>query len=303
MMRLKEYRSLSANERLKEFLSSLSITNRTPEYYVNWEKVERETKKFELELNTLNYLIRKENIYEETLRLFEQQPNLIKAIPSLIASRDKVLDILSIDDNDDMSFERLDFSKIDTDRIEDYVIFAEDSGLLDFLQNKANRSLVDYVYGVEAGLDSNARKNRSGTTMEGILERHVSKLASELGLEWKAQATAAYIKEKWNIEVPVDKSERRFDVAVYSAKNNKLWLIETNYYGGGGSKLKAVAGEFTELSQFVVQSKDDVEFVWVTDGQGWKTAHLPLSEAFGHIVNVFNLNMLKNNYLHDLFNL
>ena len=248
-------------------------------------------------------MIGKENIYEETLRLFEQQPNLIKAIPSLIASRDKVLDILSINDDDDMTFERLDFSKIDTDRIEEYVIFAEDSGLLDFLQNKANRSLVDYVYGVEAGLDSNARKNRSGTTMEGILERHVSKLASELGLEWKAQATAAYIKEKWNIEVPVDKSERRFDVAVYSAKNNKLWLIETNYYGGGGSKLKAVAGEFTELSQFVVQSKDDVEFVWVTDGQGWKTAHLPLSEAFGHIVNVFNLNMLKNNYLHDLFNL
>ena len=303
MMRLKEYRSLNANERLNVFLSSLSITNRTPEYYVNWDKVERETKKFELELNTLNYLIRKENIFDETLKLFKMQPNLIKVIPSLIASRDKVLDILSIDENDDMSFERLDFSKIDKERIEEYVIFAEDSGLLDFLQNKANRSLVDYVYGVEAGLDSNARKNRSGTTMEGILERHVSKLASELGLEWKAQATAAYIKEKWNIEVPVDKSERRFDVAVYSAKNNKLWLIETNYYGGGGSKLKAVAGEFTELSQFVVQSKDDVEFVWVTDGQGWKTAHLPLSEAFGHIVNVFNLNMLKNNYLHDLFNL
>lgn len=302
-MRLKEYRSLGANERLNEFLSSLSITNRTPEYYVNWDKVERETKQYELELNTLNYLIGKEDIYEETLRLFEQQPNLIKAIPSLIASRDKVLDILSIDENDDMSFERLDFSKIAMERIEDYVIFAVDSGLLDFLQNKANRSLVDYVYGVEAGLDSNARKNRSGTTMEGILERHVSKLASELGLEWKAQATAAYIKEKWNVEVPVDKSERRFDVAVYSEENNKLWLIETNYYGGGGSKLKAVAGEFTELSQFVVQSKDDVEFVWVTDGQGWKTAHLPLSEAFGHIVNIFNLNMLKNNYLHDLFNL
>lgn len=302
-MKLNEYQNLTSDERLNLFLKTLSITNRTPEYYVNWDKVERETKQYELELNTLNYLIGKENIYEETLRLFEQQPNLIKAIPSLIASRDKVLDILSIDDNDDMSFERLDFSKIDTERIEDYVVFAENSGLLDFLQNKANRSLVDYVYGVEAGLDSNARKNRSGTTMEGILERHVSKLASELGLEWKAQATAAYIKEKWNIEVPVDKSERRFDVAVYTAKNNKLWLIETNYYGGGGSKLKAVAGEFTELSQFVVQSKDDVEFVWVTDGQGWKTAHLPLSEAFGHIVNVFNLNMLKNNYLHDLFNL
>ena len=300
-MKLNEYQTLTSDERLNLFLKTLSITNRTPEYYVNWDKVERETKQYELELNTLNYLIGKENIYEETLRLFEQQPNLIKAIPSLIASRDKVLDILSIDDNDDMSFERLDFSKIDTERIEDYVVFAENSGLLDFLQNKANRSLVDYVYGVEAGLDSNARKNRSGTTMEGILERHVSKLASELGLEWKAQATAAYIKEKWNIEVPVDKSERRFDVAVYTAKNNKLWLIETNYYGGGGSKLKAVAGEFTELSQFVVKSDDDVEFVWVTDGQGWKTAHLPLAEAFSHITNVFNLEMLREGFLSELF--
>lgn len=100
--------------------------------------------------------------------------------------------------------------------------------------------------------------------------------------------------------MPVDKSERRFDVAVYSRERHKVWLIETNYYGGSGSKLKAVAGEFTELSQFVKSSKDDIEFVWVTDGQGWKTARLPLSEAFGHIQNVFNLNMLKNNFLREL---
>ncbi len=172
--------------------------------------------------------------------------------------------------------------------------------MLDFLQNKANRSLVDYVYGVEAGLDSNARKNRSGTTMEGILERHVAKISETLGLEWKAQATAPFIKDNWNIEVPVDKSERRFDVAIYSKEQHKIWLVETNYYGGGGSRLKAVAGEFTELSQFVVTSNDNVEFVWVTDGQGWKTAHLPLSEAFGHITNIFNLNMLKEDFLADL---
>lgn len=299
-MKLNDYICSSSDERLKFFLSTLSITNRTPEYYVNWEKVERETRKFELELNTLNYLVGKENIYHETLELFTKQPDLIRAIPSLIASRDKILDILIIDDNDNMTFEQLNFSKIDTDRIGDYVDFAEKSGLLDFLQNKAKRSLVDYVYGVESGLDSNARKNRSGATMEGILERHVGKIAMEQGLEWKAQATAPFIKENWNIDVPVDKSERRFDVAVYSRDRHKVWLIETNYYGGGGSKLKAVAGEFTELSQFVTTSDDNVEFIWVTDGQGWRTAHLPLSEAFGHINNVFNLNMLKEGFLFDL---
>lgn len=301
-MKLQEYLQLPSGKRLERFLNSLSITNRTPEYYVNWDKVERETKLFELELNTLNYLIGKENIYQEALNLFVKQPDLLKAIPSLIASREKILDILSIDENDQMSFEQLNFSKIDTSRILDYVDFIEQSGLLHFLKNKANRSLVDYVYGVEAGLDSNARKNRSGTTMEGILERHVAKICQNSDLEFKAQATAPFIKENWDIEVPVDKSERRFDVAVYSPQKHKVWLIETNYYGGGGSKLKAVAGEFTELSQFVIKSENDVEFVWVSDGQGWKTAKLPLSEAFGHIQNVFNLSMLSQGYLVDLFN-
>lgn len=300
-MDLNYYISLNSDERLNFFLSTLSITNRTPEYYVNWDKVERETKLFELELNTLNYLIGKENIYQEALELFVKQPDLLKAIPSLIASRDKVLDILSIDENDHMSFEQLNFSKIDTSRISDYVNFIEQSGLLEFLKTKANRSLVDYVYGVEAGLDSNARKNRSGTTMEGILERHVAKICRDHDLEFKTQATVPFIKENWDIEVPVDKSERRFDVAVYSPQKHKVWLIETNYYGGGGSKLKAVAGEFTELSQFVIKSDDNVEFVWVSDGQGWKTARLPLSEAFGHIQNVFNLSMLSQGYLLDLF--
>ena len=300
-MNLKNYLTKSPQDRLTFFLKSLSITNRTPEYYVNWEKVERETKKYELELNTLNYLIGKDDIYIEALDLFTKQPNLLKAIPSLIASREKVLDILIIDENDKMNFDSLNFSAIDKNRIKDYVDFIEQSGLLEFLEKKANRSLVDYVYGVEAGLDSNARKNRSGTTMEGILERHVSKIAQEQNLEWKAQATAQFIKEKWGITVPVDKSERRFDVAVYSKEKHKVWLIETNYYGGGGSKLKAVAGEFTELSQFVVTSDDAVEFVWVTDGQGWKTAHLPLAEAFSHITNVFNLEMLREGFLSELF--
>ena len=300
-MNLLNYYNLSSEERLEEFLSTLSITNRTPEYYVNWKKVDRETKKYELELNTLNYLIGKDDIYIEALDLFTKQPNLLKAIPSLIASRDRVLDILTIDNDDNMSFEQLNFKTIDASRIDDYMKFIEQSGLLMFLQHHANRSLVDYVYGVETGLDSNARKNRSGTTMEGILERHISKIAQEQNLEWKAQATAQFIKEKWGVTVPVDKSERRFDVAVYSKENHKVWLIETNYYGGGGSKLKAVAGEFTELSQFVVKSDDDVEFVWVTDGQGWKTAHLPLAEAFSYITNVFNLEMLREGFLSELF--
>ena len=197
-MKFDNYINLDSDKRLNAFLSTLSVTNRTPEYYVNWAKVERETRKFELELNTLNYLIGKDDICNEALMLFAKQPELLKSVPSLIASRDNILDILTIDNQDNMSFEQLNFSRIDINRISDYVDFMKQSGLLDFLQNKANRSLVDYVYGVEAGLDSNARKNRSGTTMEGILERHVAKISQEQRLEWKAQATAQFIKSCCN---------------------------------------------------------------------------------------------------------
>lgn len=300
-MKFDEYISLPANDRLQYFLETLSMTNRTPEYFVNWNKVTKNTKEFELELNTLNYLIGKQNIYDEALNLFTKQPELLRAVPSLIAVRDNLLDVLDIDDSDSMNFYKLSFGLVDTKNIVSYVDFMESTGLLNFLANDANKSLVDYVYGVEAGLDSNGRKNRSGTTMEGILERKVAKISELLGLEHYAQATPDYIFNHWNITVPVDKSARRFDEAVFDPKTNRLWLIETNYYGGGGSKLKAVSGEFTTLNKFINTAEDDVTFVWVSDGQGWHTASRPLGEAFESITNVFNLKMLSDDYLLELF--
>src|SRR5699024_9382581 len=160
-MSLQEYKSQPKLERLNIFMNSLSKTNRTPEYYVNWIKVEKNTREFELELNTMNYLLGKSNIEEEATRLFTNQPNLLTAIPSLIASRDKKLEVLILDE-DDLDFIDLDFSSPDVNKLDDYMEFLNDSGLLAFMKQNISRNLVDYVYGVEAGLDSNARKNRSG---------------------------------------------------------------------------------------------------------------------------------------------
>lgn len=299
-MILNEYLAMDYEQRLNTFMGSLSTTNRTPEYYVNWEKVERETKKYELELNTLNYLIGKENIEDEARRLFTNQPNLLKAIPSLIASRDKILNVLVIDEEDNMDFFNMDFRTIDESKLDIYLEFIKNAGLFDFLKNKARQNLVDFVYGVESGLDSNARKNRSGTTMEGILERKVASTCEKLGYQHKPQATAKWMKENWGVDVPVDKSKRRFDEAIYDPTRNKVYVLETNYYGGGGSKLKAVAGEFKYLNLLINNAEDDVNFIWVTDGQGWKTARLPLTDAFKEIDYVFNLEMLSDDYLLEL---
>lgn len=295
-----DYISADPKTRLEVFMNTLSETNKTPQYFVNWEKVERETKKYELELTTLNYLVGKENIEEVARDLFLEQPKLLKAIPSLLAARDKTLSILLLDDENNMEFLDLDFKNIDVEKIDEYIEFLKDTGLLGFLSNSVQKNLVDFVYGVETGLDSNGRKNRSGTTMENILTKKVEKTCNELGYEFKEQATAKWIEENWNVEVPVDKSQRRFDIAIYDEVNQAIYVIETNYYNGGGSKLKSVAGEFKSLKRLIDSSPNNVEFAWVTDGKGWLTAQIPMSEAFNEIPNVFNLDMLDKEFIYHI---
>lgn len=298
-MELFEYLNLDVKDKLEYFLSTLLKTNRTPEYFINWEKVEENVKEFEVELNIMNYLIGKNNIYYEARILFNKYPEVIKAIPTLLAVRERKIDILIVDENK-KEITTLDFKKIDKENIEKYLEFAYKTGLLNFLEKNIKNSLVDFVYGIETGIDTNGRKNRSGTIMESIIEKEILKICKELNLESKSQATVKYIYENWGIKVPVDKSERKFDEAVFDKKNNKLWLIETNFYGSNGSKLKAVAGEFTELNSFV-SHKENVNFIWVTDGLGWETTHLPLMEAMGKVPYIFNIKMLESGYLYELF--
>ncbi|MHC5268419.1 type II restriction endonuclease [Enterococcus sp. LJL98] len=300
-MNFSSYINNTTENKVDYFFSNLSPTNRTPQYYVNWDKVIKNTRKIELGLNTLNYLIGKENIRSCAQELFLEQPKLLELIPVLIACREGNIDVLSFDEENNMFFTEIDFMNIEISHIDTYLDFMEESGLFEFLEKNATKSLVDYVFGVEAGLDSNARKNRSGTTMESIVERNVAKVCQELGFEFQIQATSKWMQDHWGINVPVDKSARRFDIAVYNKQIHKVYVIETNYYGGGGSKLKSVCGEFATLNQLIHTSKDDVDFIWVTDGMGWKTTRLPMSEAFSVIDNIFNLSMLQDNYLYELF--
>lgn len=298
-MKYADYLKISTEDRLEYFMSSLSLTNRTAAYYVNWDKVISNTKKVEISLNTLNYLVGKQNIYKEAKFLFTEQPNLLEAIPVLLAIRDTSFVVLE-KDGAELENYVLDFNNPNLNNLDSYLDFMTDSGLFNFLQNNINRSLVDYVFGVEVGLDSNARKNRSGTTMESFVEQYIIDVCTKMNFDYIPQATAQSIKEQWGVEVAVDKSKRKFDIAVYDKFKNKLYLVETNYYGGGGSKLKSVAGEFSTLNDLIATSKSDVRFVWVTDGQGWVTAKIPLGEAFEKIENIFNLRMLADDYLYDL---
>ncbi|MFW6311846.1 MAG: DpnII family type II restriction endonuclease, partial [Nanoarchaeota archaeon] len=58
-----------------------------------------------------------------------------------------------------------------------------------------------------------------------------------------SQANKKNIKDIFNVEIKVDKSNRIFDFVLYNNKKNKIFIIEVNFYSSQGSKLKATAGE------------------------------------------------------------
>ena len=258
----------------------------------------RNIEPIETELNILNTLIGKENLQEEVIAIIQKYPEVIKAFPILLAIRDKSIEVLV--DTKNFIYRNFDFKqrKLSNEQIKDLSDYILKSGFGEILKDRKIKNLVDYVTGVEVGLDSNGRKNRGGMLMESLVEEFVSKTTSELGFSYMAQATAKKIKEEWNIDVKVDKSRRIIDFAVN--KNGKLYFVEVNFYGGGGSKLKSTATEYIKMNEY--WNNQNIEFIWITDGAGWKSTLKPLREYFDKADYLLNLEMLKDGILKKIFN-
>ncbi len=275
----------------------------TWDYFTDFKKVKLNVKKVEVELNILNYLIGKENIEKEFISLVEKYPNIRKALPLLIAVREEKLKdtpiITNIDTLIPENKQYIFYDRMNQNIKDELLIFLDKSGLKDIFQNKHIKNLVDYCFGVEVGFDTNARKNRTGSLMENIVSKFLDSFCEEnADFKYIEQATQKKIKETFNYDIKIDKNSRRFDFALYNEVKNKLFLIEVNYYSGGGSKLKATAGEYQYLNDFI--KSQGIEFIWVTDGVGWLTALNPLEETFDHNDYLINLDMLKNGILNNI---
>ena len=175
---------------------------------------------------------------------------------------------------------------------EKYLNFVTQTGLKELIVSRKIKNLVDYMIGVEAGLDSNGRKNRGGKAMENIVEVFIADLCRKKKYRYLTQANAEKIKTQLHYDVPVDKSSRQYDFVIDNGK--ELFLIETNFYGGGGSKLKSTAGEYRNLFDIL---ENKFKFIWITDGYGWKVTARPLRETFDHNDYLFNLALLEKGIL------
>ena len=282
----------------------------TWKYFTDFEKVKKNVMKIEVELAILSTLIGKKDLDSEFLKIIKEYPKVRAALPILIALREEKLKQLKIITNiktfDSESTQEIFNPNIPlTEEIEKKLLdFFALSGLRNFFESKNIKSVVDYVYGVEVGLDSNGRKNRTGKIMESLVGDYLANQFSD-GNKFIIynQATATRLNHDLNISINFGRDEkgkeRRIDFVIFNKQTKRIYAIETNAYMGGGSKLKSTAGEYVELNHIIV-SQPGLSFIWVTDGPGWRTTKAPLKEAFDKVDYILNLKMIEDGVLSEI---
>lgn len=269
----------------------------TWKYYTDFEKVYRNTESIKDDLNILNGLIGSDNIESEFKRIVEKYPSTLKVVPILIAKREKEIKITDAKENYIFNFKSPNYS------IEEYALFMEKTGLFDLLRKHIIHSLIDYVMGVEVGMDTNGRKNRTGDAMEDLVEAYLQKYGYVKNQTYFKEMSRSAIEKKWDLDLSkisnTGKTEKRFDFVVKT--ENKVYGIETNFYSGGGSKLNETARSYKTLALEAKQI-DGFEFVWFTDGcDGWKNARHNLEETFDVLASMYCISDLENGIMRTLF--
>lgn len=265
-------------EYLNYFFKTLLPTNRTYDYYVNWEKVKSNVITYLTEISLLNSLtkIDKSKREEKLAEIISKYPEVIPVIPLIIAIREKNIIVLDIGDN--LFYKNFKFSEnLEHDEILDIIDFCKKSGIID-LFGEIN-DLYAYLLGMEVGLDSNARKNRSGKIFENLVSLLLkNKLRKHPNFSLKEEDSSIKIKRN-----------KRADFVIYKDNNPKI-VVECNFYSTTGSKPIEIANSYIDLDHKCKEEK--LRLIWVTDGPGWLKLKNVVERTFNEIDFPMNYKML-----------
>lgn len=279
------------NAWLSQFKSSISSYT----YYIDFEKVVRNVEKLKIELNILNTLIASKNIEEDFERVVAQYPETLKCIPLLLAVRS--MEIFAQDSNGAFNYQ---FAKMNYS-IEQYKYFMRETGLFDMISNHLVNNLYDYALGVEAGLDSNGRKNRGGHQMEDLVESYIQQAGFIKGVNYFKEMKTQELEEQFGVDLSAISNEgktvKRFDFVIKT--DTIVYGIETNFYASGGSKLNETARSYKTIT-LEAKTIPNFEFVWFTDGHGWTSARNNLMETFEVLEHLYCIEDLEQDILCKL---
>ena len=266
------------NKDFDTFMSQLQETNQTLDFFCDFNKIVQNVNNIKLSLCMLNSLIGAPNLRKAVETIWRRDRTAFDVMEILIAVRDrgnkKVIDTKG-------RCVPLSSFFFDIDGVMEYL---ESTGLAEVLQQQKIKNLVDYVFGIETGLDSNARKNRSGH----VMERMIARIFTTNNISFRQEVYSSEWPEITNV---LGDDEKRFDFVVQ--KNGTTYLIEVNFYSGGGSKLNEVARSYSEIAP-KINAVNDFEFVWITDGIGWRSAKNKLQEAYSIIPSIYNLTNIAD---------
>ena len=274
------------------------------DYYVDFAKVYEHVDEIEDELNLLNGLVGKPNPEKKFRELMKSYPQIRKALPILIAYRSKELEIIHHGKSLMYNFGR------NPNTVDEYVLLMRETGLFDMFSNHIIGDVRDYVCGVEVGMDTNARKNRGGTSMENLVCEAIEAAGFKLGTitpnasgVYASQVKLSRLAATFpNLDLdPIaggDNAEKKLDFVVKTARC--LYGIEVNFYTGGGSKLNETARSYKEIA-LASKGIDGFKFVWFTDGKGWNKAKANLKETFMVLDDLYNINDIENGIMRKVF--
>ncbi|MFI3243179.1 MAG: type II restriction endonuclease [Akkermansia sp.] len=279
------------NTWLSQFKNSISSYT----YYIDFEKVVRNVENLKVELNILNTLIASKNIELEFERIIAQYPETLKCIPLLLAVRNTEIYAQDSQGAFNYQFSTMNYS------VEQYKYFMRETGLFDLISNRLINNLYDYALGVEAGLDSNGRKNRGGHQMEDLVESYIQKAGYVKDVNYFKEMKTQQLEEKFGIDLSAISNEgktvKRFDFVIKT--DTTVYGIETNFYASGGSKLNETARSYKTIT-LEAKTIPNFQFVWFTDGHGWKSARNNLMETFEVLEHLYCIEDLEQGILGKL---
>lgn len=274
---------------INNFLKTLEKTNIELNDLIDIDKIIEIIDEMQIKLNTLNYIISSNQmeLNRKIEKLFASQPEVFSILPYLVAiSKDKIKKndfVFKLNNEIYKLNEFLNSSK-------SIITFLELTGLNKLILEGKIKNFVDFLTGIEVGLDTNARKNRTGTKNEKEIDQIITKAFSKY--QYITIDRQLILEEFKNTNLLKNK---KIDFIITNQLNNKKVLIETSYYNSSGSKIPETAKSFENLNK-IIKDIENYYFLWIADGGGINSNVSFItknSEQFSFVKN-------KNNFIDSI---
>ncbi|GBD38342.1 Type-2 restriction enzyme DpnII [bacterium HR37] len=287
MVRFKELGFKNFVEYRDYFFNTLLPSNKTYKYFVDWSKVKKVINRYLDEISLLNSLT-KVNTKEREKRLCKlllTYPKVVKVIPLLIAERVQKGKV-DIFDTRNEEFVTIEFNpaKISREDVNKIIEFCVKSSVINLFQEV--KDLHDYLLGVEVGLDTNARKNRSGYIFEEMCKQKIKRIIG-------GRYTIKSNDPSFSLYEVITKGKSKgktHDFIIYK-DSDPLLIVECNFYNVSGSKPVSISESYIEMHREA--KKRGVNFLWITDGPAWHKMKEPLLRSIKEMDWILNFRMLN----------